>query len=339
MRVFIIAIAVGLVTADVSYVSADSREEGEENGGKASSARPPTPRRPTRGRPDAGVTFPSPVLPRSSIRSEREPTRSLDAFLGPIPKEVVVAEGASLAAMQRVLAIPNTRLRVAAVRGNTLAPEHTRRLERLDSVSIHLRAPIEPVHIEVLERLETLGSATVTVPHDRAPQKSLTWRLRRLGPRGRHVELEGEPTVERLAPLSEMRSGTLTVDLPDGGIDGESAELLGSLNVRLQVRVPPAPSPEALDGLRKLSLARVLLETDGNRLRGEVLESILELDTRVGVILDRRLTREDLRRLKGVPKLELLLWLADTTVVPEALTSLLAETEGARRRADDDRQE
>jgi hypothetical protein len=291
----------------------------------------PAPRRPGPIRPEADLRFPEPVLPRGRLRPTRPETGALEVYLGPIQKEVVVGEGTPLAALQRVAALPNTRVAFATRGGNALHPEDVRRLSRLPAVDVHLTAPLLDVHLEVLRRIPTVAGVVLRMPPDATPDPGLGDRLGRTGPGRRAVVLEGALQADRVAALAGLRRMVLTVRLPGEGID---AELRGALEragtEALHVVVPATARPEAIATLADLDLEAVILETDGNRLRDEVLAAAAGLGVRTRVRVDGRLSPEDLRRLKGIARLELLVWLGEATDVPIALTDLLLATEGIR---------
>ncbi|MFW6369542.1 MAG: hypothetical protein ACOC0J_03055 [Myxococcota bacterium] len=239
-----------------------------------------------------------------------------------------MAEGTSLEAMQRLLDVPNTRLGFALWRGNTLVPEDVQRLSRLPAVRLYFQSPLEPVHVEVAENVRCRRSAVVVVPSDQHPPESLGWRLARMGATQRMVLLEGEPSVERLALLAAIPAVTVGIRLPAGGLEEEQRAALAPMRRGIQVVVPASADPAAVRDLRDLPPESLLLETEGNRLRAEILEAAVATGARLVVEMDGGLSHSDLVELKGTPRLEILVRVDDSPGVPEGLAELLEASEG-----------
>ncbi len=276
--------------------------------------------------------LPQTVTPIERLRPERTEAGCLDAFLA-VPKKVVIASSASKETMSRVASLPGTRLGVACVGGNTLRVLDIRKLSGLKEVSLHMVAPVEAVHVEVLEQIDGLVHTTVRVPADKRPDGSLIWRLERLGPGDRHLILEGELSEERLADLMGPRFGLLTVDLPVGGFSKEQLALLRGIRARLMVSIPAGVEAEALATVSDLEPDGVVLKAESNRISEKLLAAVPALDLkRVRVRFDADVGRDDVAALRGMPGVEIEIWIPEITDVPVPLMELLAETEGGRPR-------
>jgi len=284
---------------------------------------------------DAPITVPgtSPPPPMR-VPGTAPDIGALDVNLGPIDKEVLVGEETGLDDLRRIAAIPDTRVGLVLVGGNTLRPDEVRRLSRLPRVDLWLTAPVLRIHVRVLRRVHTQRDVTVVVPPGRKPGPHLVDLLSIAGPGRTNVVLEGRPTPERIAPLTGLSHGELVVRLPPGGLSAPvQAALRRAARADLVVLVPKDAAATDLAGLDRLGVRTVVLETDANRVDPHVARAVARMKLRARVVLDAHVTPEDLHVLRRLPRLEIRVRLDPTAPVPARLLALLRATEGERGRA------